>query len=169
MSVSGTVLSKRKIIQLVEKKYVRGFDDPRLYTLPGLRRRGIPPGAILAFVNELGVTKSTTNIEIKRFETSVRRYLEASVPRLMLVLDPIKVIIDNLPDDHLEMIEMPFSKDPTYGVGHLITSLLDVRYLQTPLFRGSCLYSQRQLSTLSASVFTLHNIISCLHGSASAH
>ena len=113
--MGGTVLSKRKIQKLVQDKYVRSWDDPRLYTLPALRRRGIPPGAILSFVNELGVTKATSNIEIKRFETSVRRYLEMTVPRLMLVLDPIKVIIDDLPDDHLEMLELPFSKDPAYG------------------------------------------------------
>ena len=116
LSISGTVLSKRKIKQLVDDGYVRGWDDPRLYTLPALRRRGVPPGAILSFVNELGVTKATTNIEIKRFETSVRRYLEVTVPRLMLVLDPIKVVIDDLPEDHVEMLEMPFSKEPTQGV-----------------------------------------------------
>jgi len=95
---------------------VSGWDDPRLYTLIALRRRGVPPGAILSFVNELGVTKATTNIETKRFEQSVRRYLETTVPRLMLVLEPILVIIDNLPEDYVEMVEMPFSKDPTYGV-----------------------------------------------------
>ena len=84
----------------------------------------MPPGAILSFVNELGVTKATTVIDIKRFETSVRRYLEATVPRLMLVLDPIQVIIDDLPHDHLEMLEMPFSKDPTYGVSSVVAGLL---------------------------------------------
>ncbi|CAD6589012.1 MAG: hypothetical protein ASARMPREDX12_003560 [Alectoria sarmentosa] len=115
LSVSGTILSKRKIHELVKNKYVRARDDPRLYTLPALRRRGVPPGAILSFVNELGVTKAVTNIEVKRFETSVRRYLEVTVPRLMLVLDPVKVVIDNLPDDHLEMVELPFSKDPAMG------------------------------------------------------
>lgn len=116
LSVSGTILSKRKINKLVTEGYVRGWDDPRLYTLPALRRRGVPPGAILSFVNELGVTKAATVIESKRFETSVRRYLEATVPRLMLVLDPIRVLIDNLPEDHLEILEMPFSKDPAYGI-----------------------------------------------------
>ena len=115
LNVSGTILSKRKIHQLVKNKYVRARDDPRLYTLPALRRRGVPPGAILSFVNELGVTKAVTNIEVKRFETSVRRYLEVTVPRLMLVLDPVKVVIDNLPDNHLEMVELPFSKDPAMG------------------------------------------------------
>jgi len=115
LSVSGTVLSKRKIKELIVQGHVTGYDDPRLYTLPALRRRGIPPGAILAFVNELGVTKASSNIQIKRFETSVRKYLEFTVPRLMLVLDPVKVIIDDLPDDHLEMVELPFAKDPAIG------------------------------------------------------
>ena len=115
LNVTGTVLSKRKINKLVQKRVVTGYDDPRLYTLPALRRRGIPPGAILAFVNETGVTKATTNIQIKRFEASVRKYLELTVPRLMLVLDPIKVVLDNVPDDFLEMAESPFSKDPTIG------------------------------------------------------
>lgn len=100
-------------------KYVKGWDDPRLFTLVGLRRRGVPPGAILSFVNELGVTKANTSIEIKRFEQSIRSYLETTVPRLMLVLDPIPVIIENLPDDYLEMVELPFSKDPSYGVRRL--------------------------------------------------
>ena len=116
LNVAGTVLSKRKIIELVKRGHVRAWDDPRLYTLIALRRRGIPPGAILSFVNELGVTKATTNIEIKRFETSIRRYLEFTVPRLMLVLEPLAVIINDLEDDHLEMVSVPFSKDPAYGV-----------------------------------------------------
>lgn len=119
LNVNGTVLSKRKITKLVNDGYVRGWDDPRLFTLPALRRRGVPPAAILSFVTELGVTKATTVIEINRLENSVRRYLEATVPRLMLILDPIKVIIDDLPEDHLEMLEIPFSKDPAYGVRDL--------------------------------------------------
>ena len=103
-------------MDLVEQQQVRGWDDPRLYTLNGLRRRGVPPGAILAFVNELGVTKATAKIEVKRFEQSVRVFLESTVPRLMLIMDPILVIIDNLPDDYLELIEVPFSKDSSFGV-----------------------------------------------------
>ncbi|KAI4224424.1 MAG: hypothetical protein LQ349_007248 [Xanthoria aureola] len=113
----GTVLSKRKIVELVNKGHVRAWDDPRvLYTLIALRRRGIPPGAILSFVNELGVTKATTNIELRRFETSIRRYLELTVPRLMLVLEPLTVVIDGLDDDHLDMVDVPFSKNPAYGL-----------------------------------------------------
>lgn len=109
------MLSKRKIAKLVENGIVRGWDDPRLFTLIALRRRGVPPGAILSFVNELGVSTALTNIQIARFEQSVRRYLEQTVPRLMLVLDPITVILDDLPEDYVEEIELPFGKDPALG------------------------------------------------------
>ena len=119
LNVTGTVLSKRKIIDLIKNGYVRDWDDPRLYTLIGLRRRGVPPGAILSFINELGVTKAKTNIQVVRFEQHVRKYLEVTVPRLMVVLDPIAVVIDNLPEDFLEMIELPFSKNPEHGVRQL--------------------------------------------------
>ena len=114
------MLSKRKIAKLVEEKIVRGWDDPRLYTLVALRRRGVPPGAILAFVNELGVSTALTNIQLVRFEQVVRKYLEQTVPRLMLILDPIPVVIDDLPEGYLEEIELPFSpKDPAIGV-HIV-------------------------------------------------
>lgn len=116
LKVTGTILSKRGIIKLLQAGQISDWDDPRLYTLIALRRRGVPPGAIISFVNELGVTKANTNIEVQRLEQSIRRYLETTVPRLMLVLDPLKIIIDNLPDDHLEMVEMPYSKDPAFGV-----------------------------------------------------
>ena len=94
---------------------VRGWDDPRLYTLIALRRRGIPPGAILSFVNELGVTTAVTSIQTARLDQTVRRYLETTVPRLMVVLDPVKVVIHNLPDDYVEEVELPFGKDPAVG------------------------------------------------------
>jgi glutaminyl-tRNA synthetase len=116
LNLTGTIMSKRKIKQLVDEKYVAGWDDPRLYTLVALRRRGIPPGAILSFVNELGVTTSKSSIQIVRFEQSIRKYLELTTPRLMLILDPIKVIIDDLPPDHLEMLDNAFGpKDVDMG------------------------------------------------------
>lgn len=116
LNVTGTIMSKRKLAKLVQIGLVRGWDDPRLYTLVALRRRGIPPGAILSFINELGVSTALTNIQIVRFEQSVRKYLELTVPRLMLVLDPVPVIIDNLPDDYEEDIQLPFApKDPAMG------------------------------------------------------
>lgn len=113
LNITGTVLSKRKIAKLVNGGYVRGWNDPRLYTLIAIRRRGVPPGAIIEFVNELGVTTAETNIQLARFDQTVRRYLERTVPRLMLVLDPIPVIIEDAEETDLDI---PFSpKNPAFG------------------------------------------------------
>jgi glutaminyl-tRNA synthetase len=118
LSVSGTVMSKRKLKELVDKGYVRAWDDPRLYTLIALRRRGIPPEAILSFINELGVTTAQTVIQISRFEQTIRRYLETRVPRLMLILDPLPIIIEDfetLDSKELDLV-VPFSpKQPEMG------------------------------------------------------
>lgn len=108
LNITGTILSKRKILKLVNEGIVRGWDDPRLFTLVAIKRRGVPPGAILSFVSQLGVTTSTTNIQVSRFENSIRKYLEDHTPRLMMVPDPVPVILDNLPDDHFEEISVPF-------------------------------------------------------------
>ncbi|KAH7144549.1 tRNA synthetases class I, catalytic domain-containing protein [Dactylonectria estremocensis] len=114
LNVSGTIMSKRALKKLVEGGIVRSWDDPRLYTLIAIRRRGIPPGALLAFVNELGVTTAKTVIQIARFEQTVRRYLEYTVPRLMLVLDPLPVTIEDL--EETQELEVPYSpKDPKFG------------------------------------------------------
>lgn len=107
LNVTGTIMSKRKILALVKEGYVRGWDDPRLYTLIALRRRGIPPGAIISFVSTLGVSTSSTNIQTARFDQTVRQYLENSVPRLLMVLKPLKVTIENLAEDYVHMIEKP--------------------------------------------------------------
>ncbi|KAI1340345.1 glutaminyl-tRNA synthetase-like protein [Xylariaceae sp. FL0016] len=113
LSITGTVLSKRKIMKLVHENIVRGWDDPRLYTLIAIKRRGVPPGAILEFVSELGVTTAPSIIQLVRFDQTIRRYLERTVPRLMLVLDPIPVVIEDA--EELEL-EAPFSpKVPSMG------------------------------------------------------
>ncbi|RDW69310.1 hypothetical protein BP6252_08330 [Coleophoma cylindrospora] len=106
LSLTGTMLSKRKIAKLVNEGIVRGWDDPRLYTLIGIKRRGVPPGAILEFVSELGVTTSPSIVQITRFEQTIRRYLERTVPRLMLVLDPVRVVIEDAEELDLDI---PFS------------------------------------------------------------
>ncbi|PTU19092.1 hypothetical protein P175DRAFT_0533513 [Aspergillus ochraceoroseus IBT 24754] len=122
LNVSGTIMSKRGLKKLVDGGYVRAWDDPRLYTVIALRRRGIPPEAILSFINELGVTTAKTVIQISRFEQSVRTYLEPRVPRLMLVLDPLPVVIEDietLEADQLDL-DIPFSpKDPAMGSHHV--------------------------------------------------
>lgn len=125
LALAGTILSKRKITVLVEgaefgeKKIppaVKGWDDPRLFSLVALRRRGIPAPALLQFVEELGVTDANALVPQHKFDSSIRKYLERNVPRIMLVLSPIQVIIDDLPDDFKEELNVPFdSKNPEKG------------------------------------------------------
>lgn len=117
LNITGTVLSKRKIAKLVSEGFVRDWDDPRLYTLEAIRRRGVPPGAILSFINTLGVTTSTTNIQEIRFESAVRGYLDQTTPRLMMVLDPLEIEIENLSDDFEELVEIPYKPGdlPRFG------------------------------------------------------
>ncbi|AOA63182.1 Glutamine--tRNA ligase [Komagataella phaffii CBS 7435] len=108
LNITGTILSKRKIAKLVNEGIVRGWDDPRLFTLEGIKRRGVPPGAILSFINTLGVTTSTTNIQATRFESAVRSYLDVTTPRLMMILDPVLCVIDNVDDTFEEKITIPY-------------------------------------------------------------
>lgn len=116
LNLQGTFLSKRKIARLVTKKLVKDWDDPRLYTLIALRRRGIPPGALLRFVSELGVTVQQATTELQKFDSTIRGYLEDSAPRLMMVLKPIKIIIENVPEDYSVPVEVPLHpKIPSMG------------------------------------------------------
>ncbi|KAF2207752.1 hypothetical protein CERZMDRAFT_71270 [Cercospora zeae-maydis SCOH1-5] len=120
LNVEGTILSKRRIAMLVNgttiPPVVRDWNDPRLFTLVALRRRGVPPGALKKFVFDLGVTKSNANTMTHALDATMRTYLERTVPRLMLVLDPIKVTFTNLPDDFVEERVVPFDpKDKEKG------------------------------------------------------
>ncbi|KIL00071.1 hypothetical protein PAXRUDRAFT_130777 [Paxillus rubicundulus Ve08.2h10] len=116
LNVTGTINSKRKILQLVNEGFVAGWDDPRLYTVIALRRRGVPPEAILSFVSTVGVSTAVSNIQIGRFDQTVRQYLEGTAPRLLMVLQPLKITIDNLPEDYVLMVEKPLHpKVPELG------------------------------------------------------
>lgn len=116
LSVTNTVLSKRKLLKLVQSKLVSGWDDPRLYTLPALRRRGVPPAAINSFVRDVGVTTSVTTIDVKRLEVHIREHLNETAPRLMALQDPVKVVLTNLPVDHHETLTVPNKpRDPAMG------------------------------------------------------
>lgn len=108
LNITGTIMLKRKIAKLVTDGHVRGWDDPRLYTLESIKRRGVPPGAILSFINTLGVTTLTTNIQAVRFDSAVRLYLDTTTPRLMLVLDPVLCEVVDVPDDFAETVDMPY-------------------------------------------------------------
>jgi glutaminyl-tRNA synthetase len=109
-------MSKRKILKLVKLGHVMDWDDPRLYTLVALRRRGVPPGAIISFVGSLGVSTAPTNIQVSRFEHAVRQHVENTVPRLFLVLNPLKITIENLSEDSVTFIDKPLHpKVPELG------------------------------------------------------
>ncbi|KAJ2509486.1 Glutaminyl-tRNA synthetase [Coemansia sp. RSA 2049] len=116
LSVTNTVLSKRKLLKLREKGFIMSLDDPRLYSLPALRRRGVPPQAINAFVRELGVTTAKATIDVVRLENHIRDCLNEIAPRVMAVINPVKVVLENLPEAHFEEIELPFKpRDSSFG------------------------------------------------------
>ncbi len=105
LNLSFTVMSKRKLLQLVEQKYVDGWDDPRMPTISGLRRRGYTPESIRNFAEKIGVAKRDNVIDVSQLEFSVREDLNKKAQRVMTVLDPLKVVITNYPDDLVEEME----------------------------------------------------------------
>lgn len=116
MNMTYLVMSKRKLLQLVKEKNVSGWDDPRMPTLSGVRRLGYRPEALRAFAKRIGVAKADNIIEYDILEACVRDDLDAAAYRAMAVLDPIKVVIENLPDGHEETIEtQSHPKDPAFG------------------------------------------------------
>ncbi|WP_300808241.1 glutamine--tRNA ligase/YqeY domain fusion protein [uncultured Desulfovibrio sp.] len=116
LGLTHTVLSKRKLIQLVKEGHVRGWDDPRMPTLSGLRRRGVPPEALREFCSRIGVARTDSTVEYAMLEFCIRERLNAVAPRVMAVLDPLKVVIENYPEDQTETFEMPYHpEDASYG------------------------------------------------------
>lgn len=105
LELSHTITSKRKLKTLIDSGAVDGWDDPRLLTIAGMRRRGIPAAAIRTFCECIGVTKKNSLIEIELLETCIRDALNPIAPRAMAVLDPLKVVITNYADDKTEMID----------------------------------------------------------------
>ena len=102
LNLTYTVMSKRKLLQLVEENHVDGWDDPRMLTLSGLRRRGYSPGSIRNFCDLIGIGKKQSWIDMGVLENAVREDLNETAPRVMGVLEPLKVVIDNYPDDQTE-------------------------------------------------------------------
>ena len=116
LNVTYTVLSKRKLIQLVKEGHVTGWDDPRMPTLSGMRRRGIPPEALREFCSRIGLARADSTVEYSMLEFCVREYLNEHTPRVMAVLDPIKVVIENYPEGQVEEFDMPYHpEDASYG------------------------------------------------------
>ncbi len=112
LNITYTVMSKRFLLRLVEEGHVSGWDDPRMPSLAGLRRRGVPPEAIVAFVNRVGVAKTNSTAEVELFEHMVRDHLNRAAPRAMCVLDPLRVVVENVEEGRVEPLEAPsFPRD----------------------------------------------------------
>jgi len=107
LNLEYTVLSKRKLTQLVSDGFVEGWDDPRMPTIAGIRRRGYPPAAMREFCHRIGVTKSEGTVELELLENTVREILNETAPRRMGVLEPLKVMITNYPNDKTEEVDSP--------------------------------------------------------------
>ena len=105
LNLSYTVLSKRRLIQLVEEGHVNGWDDPRMPTISGLRRRGVPPEALRDFARRIGVTKSDSVVETQLLDHCMRELLNRTAVRRMAVLNPLKVVIENYPEGESEELE----------------------------------------------------------------
>ena len=104
-NLSHTVVSKRKLLQLVEEKHVTGWDDPRMSTISGMRRRGYTPNSIVNFANTIGIAKRDNLIDVSLLEFCVREDLNKIAPRVMAVLDPVKLVITNYPEGQEEWLE----------------------------------------------------------------
>jgi glutaminyl-tRNA synthetase len=116
LNLSYTVMSKRKLLQLVEEKYVNGWDDPRLPTVTGLRRRGYTPASIRTFADRVGVAKRENLIDVALLEYCIREDLNKTAPRTMTVLNPVKLVIDNYPEGQSEELPAVINpEDPDSG------------------------------------------------------
>ncbi|MFC1662046.1 glutamine--tRNA ligase/YqeY domain fusion protein [Gemmatimonadota bacterium] len=107
MNLEYTVVSKRKLLRLVDEGYVDGWDDPRMPTLAGMRRRGVPPEAVRSFTESVGVAKVNNRVDLAKLEFAIRDHLNRTVPRVMGVLKPLRVVITNYPEGEAEELEIP--------------------------------------------------------------
>ena len=107
LNMTNTVMSKRYLRELVEKNIVDGWDDPRMPTLSGLRRRGYTPSSIFTFVQQAGISKADSLVDMRQMEAVLRAELELSAQRRIAVLDPVKLVIDNYPEGRCETFELP--------------------------------------------------------------
>jgi len=134
LNLTYTVMSKRKLLQLVEKGHVSGWDDPRMPTIAGLRRRGYTPDSIRDFCDRIGVAKTDSTIDVALLEHCIRENLNHAAPRVMAVLNPLRVVIDNYPDgqtEELDAINNP--EDP--GTGTRKVPFSRVLYIERDDFR----------------------------------
>ncbi len=134
LSLNYMVLSKRKLHELVNNHYVTGWNDPRMPTLSGMRRRGYTPEAIRDFCNRIGLTKNDTHIEMGVLENCIRSDLDPKTARVMAVLRPLRVVIENYPDDQVELLEGPYHPNDA-SMGSRQIPFSQVLYIEQDDFR----------------------------------
>jgi glutaminyl-tRNA synthetase len=116
LNLTYTVLSKRRLVQLVEEKHVEGWDDPRMPTLAGARRRGYTPEGFRHFAEKIGVSKANQLIDFGELESSMREHLNETAPRRMAVLDPLRLVIENYPESQQHLAQVPnHPQKPDWG------------------------------------------------------
>jgi glutaminyl-tRNA synthetase len=120
LNLTYTVLSKRKLQELVEAGHVSGWDDPRMPTLAGMRRRGFTPEAIRSFCDRIGVSTRDGVVDVSLLEHALREHLNATSPRVMAVLRPLKVVITNFPEGHVEELTAPYDPEKPDGPSRTI-------------------------------------------------
>ncbi len=106
LNLTYTVMSKRKLRRLVEEGHVKGWDDPRMPTIAGLRQRGVTPAAMADFQDRVGVARADSTVDLAMFEHCIRKDLEGKAPRMMAVLEPLKVVITNWPEEQTELLDL---------------------------------------------------------------
>jgi glutaminyl-tRNA synthetase len=134
LNLTHTVMSKRKFLQLVNDGLVRGWDDPRMPTLAGIRRRGYPPAAIRAFAEKVGVAKRDSTVDIALLEHCVREEMNRTAPRAMAVLHPLRVVIENYPDELVEEFDFVVNPEDA-SAGTRKVSFSRVVYIEGDDFR----------------------------------
>jgi len=134
LSLTYTLLSKRRLLKLVQEKLVSGWDDPRMPTLSGIRRRGYPAEAVRNFVSAIGVSKTNGTLELAMLEHFVREDLNKRAPRVMAVLKPLKVVIDNYPDGQVEQMEAVNNPEDE-SAGTRLVPFSKVLYIEQDDFR----------------------------------
>ncbi|XP_013185944.2 probable glutamine--tRNA ligase [Amyelois transitella] len=133
LNINYTVVSKRKIAKLIDENIVKDWDDPRLYTLTALRRRGVPAAAVSAFCAALGVTGAAAAVDPSMLDAAVRDVLNATASRVMVVLEPLKLTITNLSDKQIEVTVPDFPNEPEKGLHKVI--LNKVVYIEATDFK----------------------------------
>ena len=164
LNLTYTVLSKRALLRLVADGHVRGWDDPRMPTISGLRRQGFPPRAIRDFATMVGVAKADSVIEVGMLEHAVRDVLNRTASRRFAVLDPLRVVIDNWPDGKVEEVEVPNNpEDPAAGTrtvafsGELVIERDD--FMEEPEAKFFRLAPGREVRLRSAYFITCRDVV----------